>query len=66
MKFLSIFLMAFGLMVIIYPQFLAYLIGFFFIFVWVNMFLVTMQFGKWKTNSGEEFVKFWKYVIYKK
>lgn len=66
MKFVSLFLFFFGLIIIIYPQFLAYLIWFFFMFAWLNIFLVTMKFGKWVNNSWEEFVRFWKYVIYKK
>lgn len=66
MKFLSIFLIIFWLIIIIYPEFLAFLIGIFFMFIWLNMFLVSLRFGKWVNQSWEEFVRFWKYVIYKK
>lgn len=66
MRFVSLFLFFFGLIIIKFPEFLSYLIGFFFVFIGFNMFLVTMKFGKWKNNSGEEFVRFGKYVIYKK
>lgn len=66
MRFLSIFLIVFGIIIIKFPEFLAYLIGFFFVFIGFNMFLITMKFGKWVNNSRDEFVRFWKYVIYKK
>lgn len=66
MKFLSIFLIIFWLIIIIYPEFLAFLIGMFFMFIWLNMFLVSIRFWKWVNQNWDEFVKFWKYVIYKK
>lgn len=66
MKFLSIFLIIFGLIVIIYPQFLAYLIGSFFIFVGLNMLVLTIWISRGKSEWWDEFFRVWKYIIYKK
>ena len=62
MKFFSIFLIIFGVIIIIYPEFLAYLIGWFFVFVWVNLALIWFAFKRW---IKEDYVKFGKYKIFR-
>jgi hypothetical protein len=61
MKFISIFLTIFWIIIIVAPQILAYLIGWFFIFVWINLFLISAM----KKKSNESFVKFGNYKIFR-
>lgn len=62
MKLFAIFLIIFGAIVIAYPQFLAYLIGWFFVFIGVNMLVIGFIFPKKKKDS---FVKFGSYKIFR-
>lgn len=66
MRFLSIFLIVFGVIVIVFPKFLSILIWSFFVFVWVNLGFIGFQFWKAKNKwKKEDYVKFWKYKIYR-
>lgn len=62
MKALALFLMIFWLIVIAYPEFLAYLIGWFFVFIWLNMLLMGFVFP---SKKKESFVKFGSYKIFR-
>ncbi len=64
MKHLWLFLIAFGLLNIAFPDFLAYLLGGFFVIAGVTMFLSDYRLGKQKKNE-QQFVKFGKYKIYR-
>lgn len=61
MKTLPVLLIVFWFIIILAPEILAYLIGGFFIFVWLNM-LIFIKKVKW---SKEDYVKFWKYKIFR-
>ena len=69
MKFAWIFLSLFWIVIILYPQFLAYLIGWFFLFLGLNIILFNFKLGnmknKWNTDDRWSFFKIWKYKIYK-
>ncbi len=56
-------LVAFWIILIIFPEILAYLLGGFFIFLWVNILIFFRNINSKK--SGENYVKFWKYKIYR-
>jgi len=65
MKFIPVLLIIFWIVILIAPEILAYLIGWFFIFIWLNMLVFTWVFmWKWKA-SKENYVKFGKYKIYR-
>ncbi len=62
MKPLAIFLILFWIILIIFPEIIAYILGWLLIFIWVNM----VAFLKTKKNKhGDDYVKFWKYKIYR-
>ena len=61
MKIFPILLIIFWVVVIIAPEILAYLIGGFFIFVWLNI----LVFFRSIKGSKENYVKFGKYKIYR-
>ncbi len=65
MKYLWIWLTLFGIIVIIFPEFLAILIGSFFVFLWVNIMLMGRTFWFWAKKTWEDYVKFGKYKIYR-
>ena len=65
MKFIAIFLIIFGVIIIRYPEMLAYLIGGFFVFIGINMLFVTLAFKKKWMFWNESYVKFGKYKIYR-
>ena len=69
MKYLGIIFILFGVIVIVYPEFLAILIGSFFVFMGVNIFLlwgwISNPFIKKSKKKWEDYVKFWKYKIYR-
>lgn len=64
MKAISIFLITFGVIVIIFPQILSILLGLFFIFLWINILVASKMF-KNKKWEGENYIKFGKYKIYR-
>jgi len=63
MKMIPITLILFGIILIVFPEIIAYLIGAFFIFLGINMLFINMAFSKW--NKKEEYIKFGKYKIYR-
>ncbi len=71
MKFIPIFLIIFWTIIIIFPQFLAYLIGGFFLFIGINILFLSYQFGKIKKNAKDAedakkpYMKFGDYEIYR-
>lgn len=66
MKMLPIWFIIFWIIVILAPEILAYLLGWLFIFIWINMLVFFWIFKK-KTNSttGKDYVEFGDYKIYK-
>lgn len=65
MKIFAILLILFWLTIIVFPQFLAYLIGWFFIFIWINIILVWTVFSFRNKKSDDNYIKFGKYKIYR-
>lgn len=65
MKIFPILLILFWITVIVFPEFLAYLIGGFFIIVWVNMLWISLMFSSKMKKWGEDYIKFGKYKIYR-
>ena len=69
MKYLGIILTLFGIIVIIFPEFLAILIWSFFVFLWINILLLgggfSNPFSQKKSKKWDDYVKFWKYKIYR-
>ncbi|QFR38754.1 hypothetical protein A9Q91_00785 [Candidatus Gracilibacteria bacterium 28_42_T64] len=61
MKAFPVALIIFGVVIILAPAILAYLIGGFFIFIGINL----LAFFKMTGGNKEEYVKFGKYKIYK-
>ncbi|MDD2693358.1 MAG: hypothetical protein PHY14_00320 [Candidatus Gracilibacteria bacterium] len=53
MSYFALFCLAFGGIIIAYPQFLAYLIGFFFIFVGLNSLFFSIAMMQKKANDNE-------------
>lgn len=62
MNFFSIFLIIFWLIIIKFPEIISYLIGWFFVFLWINILIMNLLFKK---RSNSSYVKFWKYKIFK-
>lgn len=62
MRLFAAFLIIFGLIIIAYPEFLAYLIGWFFLFIWLNIFFIGLAFPR---KKKEGFVKFGSYKIFR-
>lgn len=68
MKLIPIFLIIFGVIIIAAPEILAYLLGGFFIFLWINGLILGGLFSKakkWSAYHGDDYVQFWKYKIFK-
>lgn len=64
MKLFPLTLIIFGIILIVFPEIIAYLLWGFFVFIGINMILITAPF--WKKKSGDdEFIKFGKYKIYR-
>ncbi len=59
-----ILLIVSGLIIIMYPQIIAYMIWGLLLFFWLNILLAKYMLTK-KTKTGESYVKFWNYKIYK-
>ena len=58
----------FWIIVIAYPEIIAYLIWWLLIFIWLNLFILTKatKTSFWqKKTSMEDFVKFWDYKIFR-
>jgi len=52
------------LIIIFFPQIIAYMLGGLLIFFGLNIVLAKFMISRWK-NKEEDYVKFWKYKIYK-
>ncbi len=65
MKLLPIWLILFWAVVIFFPEFLAYLIGWFFVFMWINALIISKLMKKKDNMKGDDYVQFGKYKIYK-
>jgi hypothetical protein len=65
MKIFSILLILFWVTIIIFPQFLSYLIGGFFIIIWINILIIWTVFSSRKKKSEDNYIKFGKYKIYR-
>ncbi|NDK08494.1 hypothetical protein EOM39_04600 [Candidatus Gracilibacteria bacterium] len=65
MKIFSIFLILFGVTIIVFPKFLAYLIGGFFIFLGISILTAGTVFSFAKKKSEDNYIKFGKYKIYR-
>lgn len=70
MRSSSIIMIAFGVIVIMAPEIIAYLIGGLFLFIGIVMLISQLgkagkPFGKKQDERWDEFVKFWKYKIYR-
>ncbi len=70
MSYFWIFFVIFWVIIIKFPDFLSYLIGWFFLFVWINIFLTKYLYSRKPKNSEnnkdwQSYVKFWNYKIYK-
>lgn len=63
MRILPIGLIIFWIIIILAPAILAYLIGWFFIFIWLNI-LTFFKWLKWKKGK-EDYVKFGNYKIFR-
>lgn len=59
-----ILLIVSGIIIIVYPQIIAYMIGGLLLFFGINVLLAKYLFSK-KTTSWDNYVKFWNYKIYK-
>lgn len=64
MKWLWFGLIIFWIIIIAFPAILVFLIGWFFIFLWINLLTIFWIFNKSK-QSREDYVKFWNYKIYR-
>jgi len=64
MKNIWIIFILFGILNVVFPQMIAYLIGAFFILIWVSLLLTWAKFSSQKKNE-EQVVKFGKYKIYR-
>jgi len=61
MKTIPISLIIFWIIIIIFPKIIAWLIWWFLIFVWINILIFMKVQKKWK----DDYVKFWKYKIFR-
>ncbi len=65
MKPIAVLLIVFWTIIMIAPEILAYLIWWFFIFIWLNMLFIWLAFKKKQSSSKEDYVKFGKYKIFR-
>lgn len=64
MNLFSILLILFWIIIIANPAIIAYLIGWFMVFIWANILIFSRVF--WKKKKWEEnYVKFWNFKIYR-
>lgn len=62
MKTLPFLLILFWIIVIMFPDLLSYLLWGFFIFIWFNILFLGLFFKK---PTNDNYVKFWKYKIFR-
>lgn len=65
MKTIPISLIIFGFIIIIFPDILSFLLGGFFIFLWINILLINKVISKNKNWEWENYVKFGNYKIFR-
>lgn len=66
MKTIPIFLIIFGIIIIVFPEILAILLWWFFVFLWLNMLFINKIFFKNKKwGDSEAYVKFGNYKIFR-
>jgi len=66
MKIIPASLIIFGVIIIVFPQILAILLWWFFIFLWINMlFINKILFKNKKWGDSEAYVKFGNYKIFR-
>ncbi|MBC7498712.1 hypothetical protein H7170_03660 [Candidatus Gracilibacteria bacterium] len=65
MQFFGFSALIFGLVIIAFPEFLAYLIGFFFLILGVNILLVSTLFRKGNPSTSQQSWKVGGYEILK-
>lgn len=61
MKTIAITLIIFWIIIIFFPEIIAYLIWWLLIFIWINMFIFIKAVKKWK----EDYVRFGNYKIFR-
>ena len=63
MKTFPVILILIWIVIIAIPEIISYILWWLFIFIWLNMLFIFKGFkSKW---NKEEYVKFWKYKIYR-
>jgi len=65
MKYSGIGMICVGIIIVIFPQIIAYILGGIFIFLGISTFIFANKFGKKKSQDGENYVKFGNYKIYR-
>lgn len=63
MQIFGTLLIIFWVIVILFPSILVFLIGWFFIFLGIN--ILTLGTLVSKSQAKDEYIKFWKYKIYR-
>lgn len=64
MLFYGLFFLILWVLILIYPNLLAYIVAFFFIVVWINILTLYFLFKKSTKSSGEIII--WNYKVVKK
>jgi cytochrome bd-type quinol oxidase subunit 2 len=64
-----IILVLLGILIIAFPEIIAYIIGGLFLFIWLNILFFSLNLSKNSNTSNRDndgaFIKIWKYKIYK-
>lgn len=63
MVFIWFTTLAFGLLVVIFPNLISYLIWWLLIFIWINIIAFNLIIKK--SNKKDSYVQFWDYKIYR-
>lgn len=61
MRIFPLALIIFWIIIILAPAILAYLLGWLFVFIWLNILI----FFGFKKKNNDNYVKFWKYKIFR-
>lgn len=64
MSFFGLTLVASWVVILVWPEIIAYIIGFILIWIWTQILFMKYLFSK-SNNSKSNYVSFWKYKIYK-
>ncbi len=65
MQFTWIWMILFGVCVILFPQIIAYFIGGLFVFLWLTSFIFAQKLKKSSFYGNENYVKFGNYKIFR-